>query len=485
MAFLLLSLLSILSWTILSKSSLLSHLFLTDGKYCLLDQKSVVSCQLSISLHTRTPYIIFRIEDEKRVREPPSIHVEKMLPQSTNHTSLVKIQFIVNNLSHPLFQQHSSFVFTVQRDGILDAQPRLVSNQNEAARPFLFKKVSNQQLCQSSNLLPGLWRYDPHHLVTEENKWENCPSLQFSYFPRPTPYYASEFYPESNCLILPVRVSLTLLLRHLKKEGSLPYHHKHQASNYIQFFGDSFSRQVVFSGLCESQSDEFAVFRPSLIWNRYFRNDLPCAPSCLVDPNYLAGEGATYQRFEGAPTPCSGCPDGKKRFDSAMGHSELFSQLFDIPASTRVLVINGGTWFTRDWYVENNTEVFKDAVRAFIPELAKLQKQRNYALDIYFITLPAVDPSLSLRNSFEWDTFEERNRFLYDVLSDKALAVHNLTVTILPNDKLFRRKNMSEERNVFSPDNFHYSSISVFSPPTFLFQLIVHHHVNKVLKAKS
>eukprot|EP01040_Poterioochromonas_malhamensis_P012357 gene12357-13509_t len=214
-----------------------------------------------------------------------------MLPQTfyflhTNHTSLVKVQFTVNNLSHPLFQ-HSSFVFTVQRDGTLDAQSHSVSNQNEAAKSLRFKKVSNQQLCGSSNLLPGRWRYDPHHLVTEENKWENCPSLQFSYFPRPTSYYASHFYPDSNCLILPVRVSLTLLLRHLKKEGSLPHHHKDQVSNYFQFFGDSFSRQVVFSGLCESQSDEFAVFRPSLQWNRYFRNDLPCAPSCLLDTNYL------------------------------------------------------------------------------------------------------------------------------------------------------------------------------------------------------
>ncbi len=101
--------------------------------------------------------------------------------------------------------------------------------------------------------------------------------------------------------------------------------------------------------------------------------------------------------------PCQGCPDGNMTHRYPFDHPEVFYTLHELPQSVRVLVFDAGAWFVaNNVRGEDSTAIYKETLEAFIPHLAYFQKQRNYEVDIYFLSLPGVDPSLAKSPGHEW-----------------------------------------------------------------------------------
>lgn len=186
------------------------------------------------------------------------------------------------------------------------------------------------------------------------------------------------------------------------------------------------------------------------------------------------------------PPPCKGCSNRVKMGGKVQDHPEAFEYLEKVPLETRIVVINGGAWFSEHFLVLNGTTVFRETLEALLPQLAKLQRERNYQLDLYFLTLPGVDPATAKKTSFDWGEYEKRNRIISDVFSEGSMGRYNITVTVLHNDRFFfdRRKKVDGDM-ISTPDRLHYCVPGAFSPPSFLFEVILHFHVRNRLKQEG
>ncbi len=503
-------------------SAQLFQTLLPDGKYCPKEQlddrskrskdKSSIQC---IIIRTKYPYLIIWEENQER-DDKHGIYVGK--PESWPDVVDLKsktaveseLHFILHNASfhfhsHP---HHRSIHFTLNVNGSLFLQPVKDTTFERLTFIKATTKPSSEHYCTMKGLIPGRWKYDFGFDVPNEKKSESCPLLYpvisnvkgyaEDYFHCPT-FHALQYFPYSNCHVLPLRQSLFLLYNRIHVEGLI---NNSTDQPYFFFMGDSLGFQIYVTVRCEIYSHSNIIlsqppfhYNSSLMSslteqakyknNQFLRRDFPCSLSC-TDKNYLRTEGLKRDYRHGL-SPCQGCPDGNLTHRSPLNHPEVFDMLYEIPLSVRVLVLDAGAWFISDSLRgEDSSAVYKETLEAFIPHLAYFQKQRNYQLDIYFLPLPGVDPSLAKSPSHEWSRYEEKNQILYTLFSPRSLAAHNLTVTILPNDELFQRKHLiNGATNVFLPDNLHYCTPGAFSPNSFLFELIAHNHVIKKLEIST
>eukprot|EP00599_Poterioochromonas_sp_BG-1_P013034 CAMPEP_0173155768 /NCGR_PEP_ID=MMETSP1105-20130129/14320_1 /TAXON_ID=2985 /ORGANISM="Ochromonas sp., Strain BG-1" /LENGTH=208 /DNA_ID=CAMNT_0014072293 /DNA_START=861 /DNA_END=1487 /DNA_ORIENTATION=+ len=200
----------------------------------------------------------------------------------------------------------------------------------------------------------------------------------------------------------------------------------------LESHDDSLSiRKQYYQGLGVSldsglDGNDIAIFS---LWNQYLRNDYPCQPQYHLNQ-----------------------------------HAESFEYLEKVPLETRIVVINSGALYP---LFQNGTTVFRETLEALLPQLAKLQRERNYQLDLYFLTLPGVDPATAKKTSFDWGEYEKRNRIISDVFSEGSTGRYNITVTVLHNDRFFfdRRKKVDGDM-ISTPDRLHYCVPGAFSPPT-------------------
>ena len=147
---------------------------------------------------------------------------------------------------------------------------------------------------------------------------------------------------------------------------------------------------------------------------------------------------------------------------------------------------NGGAWFSEYFLVQNGTIVLRETLEALLLQLAKLQRERDYKLDLYFLTLPGVDPAIAKKASFGWDEYEKKNRIISDVFSERSMTRYNITVTLIHNDQFFSdRKKKVDGYMISTPDRLHYCVPGTFSPPSFLFEVILHFHVRNRLKQEG
>ncbi len=476
-----------------------------DGKYCPLQELKTneaqdhqsLSCPDPIVIRTKYPYLILWKENQEKIDEN-RIHVIQphSWPDFIDLKSMSAednvMHFTLHNTSfhhHAHRQDGKSIDFTLKINGILLVQTKA------------FKRVqtpSTKDFCTMSNLVPGKWKYDPKFNFNTTNAWQTCPSLHENLEYRWSCLFQGlHYFPASNCHVLPLRQSLFLLYHHFQGEGLITNSTGHP---YFFFFGDSLILQLCATGRCELHSHSNIILsQPSYVhssslrslgyqarykWNPFLRSDLPCSPLCL-DETFRKKKGLKGY-YRDLPGPCQGCMDGNISHRYPSNHPEVFYMLHDLPLSVKVLVLDAGAWFiSENVKGEDSTAIFKETLEAFIPHLAYFQKQRNYEVDIYFLPLPGVDSSLAKSASYEWPKFEEKNRVLYKLFSPESLAVHNVTVTILPNDELFQRKHLiSGLTNVFLHDNLHYCAPGTFSPDSFLFELLLHNHIVKKLSSK-
>lgn len=485
-----------------------SYVFDFSGQYCFRgngDDEALHKCNHPIiQLHTKYPFVIVHIKHQKK--EEGQIHVGKpvkWLDADFENTTTVPglasivIEFSITNVDIRLFPDNSSLLFTVDKKGLMKVQKGNKKNANDS---ITLQRISHRKLCVDTTTLPGKWQYDANYIVSDKNKWGSCSSHPDDK-PRPcSPYYASQYYPDSHCNILPIRQSLEYLHHYLISDPNITISKRekeHLNSNetanvYFYFLGDSLVAQIAMSGDCEILSNyagltkEISSSLPLLRthWrpNQFLRRDLPCNPACLSDPVYLVTDGRKQDDNPHFPTPCQACPDGKTLEGNPLDHIDvLFAYLKDIPSSVRVLVLDGGAWFIGRFHVFDGTTKLKESLQLLLPALAKLQKERDYQLDIFFLALPEVDVNIPFHEALEWDQYEAKNRLIYDILSPKSTSVYNISITILQNNQFFERKRLYEKRNVFSPDGLHYCHPGTFSPPSFFFELILHYHVTKLL----
>ncbi len=485
--------------------------FFPDGKYCLIQElktnktKHHKLCSDPIVIRTKYPYLIIWDEHHDRSYDH-GIHVVQ--PESwPNVVDLKKskseedreLHFTLHNTSFHLYHQRhhhlqrTSMNFTLKlKDGLL------------LVHSVAYKRVqtsSTEHYCTMNNLVPGKWKYDSTFVIRSDDKWQNCPTIYTPLYERywycASSFHALQYFPDSNCHILPLRQSLFLLYQSFYVEGLIT---NSTDKPYFFFMGDSLVLQLSATARCELHSNanmilsQYQYHISSSVhslgyqvfgkWNQFLRSDLPCSLSC-ADETYLKTEGSKKDiRYE--LSPCGGCPNGNISSRSPFTHPELFYMLHVIPLSVRVLVLDAGAWFISDNVRgEDSNVVYKETLEALIPHLVYFQKQRNYEVDIYFLPLPGVDPSLAKSPSHEWSKYEEKNRILYSLFSLQSLSVHNITITLLPNNKIFHRKNLINGiSNYFLPDNLHYCAPGAFSPDSYLFELIVHNHVVKKLREK-
>eukprot|EP01040_Poterioochromonas_malhamensis_P016226 gene16226-18368_t len=222
---------------------------------------------------------------------------------SKNTTTTKVIEFSLNNICMPHFSANSSLTFSVDRKGSIIIQKGDKKNVSES---ITLKKFSPQKLCVDSNILPGRWEYDVDYIVSDENKWGSC-SIHPEYKHRVcSPYYASQYYPDSHCSILPIRQSLEYLHHYLINDPTIiiskrvkeHFNSSEDANVYFYFLGDSLVEEIARSGDCEILSNYHGLKTKALSllrthWkpNRFLRRDLPCNPSCLSDPVYLVTTG--------------------------------------------------------------------------------------------------------------------------------------------------------------------------------------------------
>lgn len=294
------------------------------------------SCKYFIAIRTKYPYIIAfynlkkskRYEDRIYVAKPsswPDIkHQERLLDNSTFQFALqnVSIHSVVPMLKS-LHYCKSTSSLTIHRNGVMQLS---VSCQSQPvarftlrrAKSYSLKHLMKNRLCDVRDIFPGRWKLDPEFRISDVDKWNNCPVAQKTSPGRayvcPSPYYASQYYPNSACYILPLRLSLHILYSRLERSNILG------KSNYaIQkkrpfynplytFIGDSLNGQIMEAGNCELEShyDTLSLrkqyypkirvdhgsgvdgndFTLTSIWNQYLRNDYPCQPKCLTKPDF-------------------------------------------------------------------------------------------------------------------------------------------------------------------------------------------------------
>ncbi len=477
--------------------------FFPDGKYCLIQElkrknetKHHQTCRDPIVIRTKYPYLIIWKEHQEKMSDH-SIHVVK--PESWSDAVDLKskseedkeLHFTLNNTSfhlhshdhhHSSQHEENSMNFTLKlNDGILLVQS------------VMYKRVQTEHYCTMNNLVPGKWKYDHTFVFNTSDAWNTCPS--FPPHSWDCMYHALQYFPDSNCHVLPLRQSLFLLYHYFHVEGLIS---NSTDSPYFFFMGDSLSGQLCITGRCELHSHANMIlsqvpyrYNSSMLSlgnqarykvHQFLRSDYPCCLAC-ADETYRKKEG--FKRsVRNSPGPCEGCPDGNISHHSPFDHPEFFRALQEIPLSVRVLVLDAGAWFTPLLLKgEDSTTIYKETLEALIPHLAYFQKQRNYEVDLYFLPLPGVDPSLAISPSHEWSKYEEKNQIMYNLFSPQFLAAHNLTITILPNKELFQRKHLIDGvTNVFLRDNLHYCGPGAFSPDSFLFELLAHSHVVRKFK---
>lgn len=503
-------------------------LFYPDGKYCLIEKYQATgtkgqTCKHSIVVNTKFPFLILSLEDEDYETQRIYVIRPDVWPEVIQPSSAETIfEFTLFNVTHhSLFKEESSLLCAFKKTGVLFIQPNVSSklSSEQSSHPEVyfkfkrikshsFKNVIRHSLCHSNNLLPGKWKFDPTHMNYEEDKWNSCPEHKahsHRTYECPKPYYASHYYPNSECFILPLRVSL-YLLKHLlemdlpRVEDDEPDFSMISKIPYYTFIGDSLNGQILIAGNCElekylTSNDgsihsisnastagrliEFANIKIKPIWKQFLRNDLPCYPKCLTNQTFLITDGQV-SRYRYLPSPCKGCPDGIRSNQGLFENADIFSYFKEIPHETRILVLNAGVWFTKYFSIEEGTLTFSETLLALLPHLLTLQQERNYYLDIYFLSLPFVDPELGKNEDFEWKEYSQRNQIIEDIMVNYARIHYNLSITVIPNEQLFlNRKRLFDSGAISAPDNLHYCVPGSFSAPTFLFELILHHHISK------
>jgi hypothetical protein len=236
------------------------------------------------------------------------------------------------------------------------------------------------------------------------------------------------------------------------------------------------------------------LFDADQIWKQYLRDDLPCVPSCVLNSTFLRTDGQKKKYFY-LPAPCEGCPKGEKRpFHPEASFSEnafFFDYLKYIPKETKLLVMNGGAWYTEWYHVVNGTQRFQETLSGLLPFLADLQNNRmrnnQEPLDFYFLGLPTVDASASKNRGYEWDEYPKRNQIARNLFQTTARQKFNLSITFLPNEEWFhsRKEMFSDGENIATSDKLHYCVPGVFSAPSFLFELAWHFHLrNRFLNSQ-
>lgn len=499
-----------------------------DGKYCLYKNLSETCHHPIVKIQTKYPFLIVHIHERKEKLEGRrNIHVIKPffwhdIPSLWNTTTAASlVEFTLHNISGGIIENHSSLGFSLKKNGILHVQ------HLHHEQPLTFKRFHHSTYCNISNILPGKWYYDENYLVRDENKWETCPNyhVKFPVLECPS-YYALQYFPDSHCTILPLRKSLYYLHDYLINNDNIsrkfelysasasgrkknntnvlvaskyPVEEGESDNVYFYITGDSLTRQLAVSAECEIQSNleglksvkylskTSSVLKVYWKLNQFLRSDLPCHLSCLTNSTYFVTDGqkASSEYF---PFPCKGCPDGRRITGEAKDNPELFtyfSYLKDIPSSVRVLLLNAGPWYIKRFHVLDGNKEFRETLQALVYYLAMIQKEREYQLDIYFLALPSVDADLPDYVSLEFTGYKEKNEILYDVFSPHATSSYNLSVTIIANHQFYQKKALQGKENVFSSDNLHYCFPGTFSPPSFLFETIVHHHVMKLMSKEK
>ncbi len=472
-----------------------SHFFHLDGRYCfeLADEDKTQGrrCNYFVDLRTKYPFIIvsYHLGEEKDYDDKIKVVKPALWPGvGLRQPDNITIEFMIENLFQssqlnlpPPFKTfyNSSDIshFTLNTDGILELTVLCPSRPPSRftlprVESHSLKNVIRNNLCDVNNALPGRWKIDLTFNNYDDDKWSTCPNnhKNRSLYHCPTHYYAAQYYPDSGCSILPLRLSLHLLYRYFERDNilirSVSSTQKNVQFNYpfYTFIGDSLNGQIMEAGKCELESHDDSLS----IRKQYYQN-LGVSHSSGLDGNDIT-IFSLWNQYLRNDSPCQPL-------------SEAFEYLQKIPLETRIVVINGGALYP---LVQNGTTLFQETLEALLPQLAKLQRQRNYQLDLYFLTLPGAAPTAEKKTSFDWGEYEKRNRIISDVFSESSMAKYNITVTLIRNDQLFfDRRSKVDGEMIYTPDRLHYCVPGAFSPPSFLFEVILHFHVRNRLKQEG
>ncbi len=375
-----------------------SHLFHLDGKYCFQftddDKMKERSCSYFIDLRTKYPFIIVSqnlveekdSEDNIRVVKPafwPNIPHQ----QSENPTIEFTIESYLHNLSLKLTSPlqiscNCSDIshFVIHPNGILhlsilcpsQPQANFILRREESQS---LKHMIRNNLCDINSILPGHWKIDQSFSNHDEDKCNTCPinyQERYHIYHCPEPYYAAQYYPDSGCSIIPLRLSLYLLYHYFERDNILMKSNYAIQKNitfsnpFYAFIDDSLNAQIMDAGNCELEShyNSLSVRKQyshghvldgnditiSPQWNQYLRNDYPYQPQCLTNQTFAQTDGKIKLRSY-LPPPCKGCANHMKMTGKLQDHPEAFAYLQQIPQETRIIVINGGAWFSEYFLV--------------------------------------------------------------------------------------------------------------------------------------
>jgi hypothetical protein len=540
---------------------LVENIVNVDGEYLYLhkagEQPGSGLTVPSIKISTKYPYVVLQVHGDRNhdhvYSVKPNNGSNESSDQSSVHSESTVMAFQVENISYAaLFQEnknpayHNLNIFSIKKSGTIHLQVIDYNHEHKhhhhhlrfrKSKDHSLKSLIKHHLCSPEDLLPGKWKIDPNNVQLDSSKWDHCPAYRkanpgTSYLCPGTGYFASFYYPDSNCYVLPLHLSGFLLYELYEKETILLMKSNAKQSNYSYYnhyyysIGDSLNGQLYAAGSCDLESQslplssykaELEIVSPSKrietstkpeeakavplsylfdadqLWKQYLRDDLPCVPSCLSNSTFLITDGQK-KKYGYLPGPCEGCPKGEKRpFHPEASLSEnafFFDYLKYIPKETKLLVLNAGAWYTEWFLIKNGTQRFQETLLGLLPFLAQLQSNRirdnQDPLDFYFLGLPTLNASNN--PGYEWDEYPPRNEIARNLFETTARHKYNLSITFLPNAEWFRtRKEMfSDGPNIATPDKLHYCVPGVFSAPSFLFELVWHFHLrNRLLKSQS
>lgn len=320
--------------------------------------------------------------------------------------------------------------------------------------------------CTAATVFVGQWSYSGEVVnTTGANTFlQYCPNY-FSKNPHVPnyacgPYQQAIFQRDCQLVSLPEALELFTTTTHDGSDDGT-------ASPVITIVGDSLANQLKVAIECLAE-----YYAPNLhlseqyIYSTYLRNDLPCWSQCLSDEKYLTQQKKVHQK--NGHHHCEGCPHG----NLTSAFEDKFAWIKLIPPSTKVLVLNGGAWYTKGSIDSDSDAVYRDTLTSIATILRQFISD---GIDVYWYEIPPSLPSIdgAIQSSWERATYAKKNEFAKRVLDGTGVTYLNYTLAAVSR----KTEEKTRYNTAVSLDGLHWCSPGPFAFTRTILESVLHLHV--------
>lgn len=317
-----------------------------------------------------------------------------------------------------------------------------------------------QKWCSATTVLLGAWNYTNNVM----NQSGAAAVMQFcpNYFARLSnvPFvkaYACGPYQEAtllrDCDLFPLQDTL----RQLTEESSMG------KVPIISFVGDSLANQLRVETECMSEYFTSTPFSARYIYSPYLRTDLPCKSACFTNATFLS-----IKRHDHGHHSCEGCMNGKlnNTFEARFGW------VAQVPRRTKILVVNGGTWYTRRTIEDDSDAVYRDTMIS-VATILRIFVEEGMSVFWYEIP-PTVSVDGRLHSEWERTRYAIKNAFARSVLAGTGVVFLNITPAATA-----RKLEEAARQTSASSDGLHWCSPGPFAFTRTVLESILHLYMLK------